>query len=164
MVQADAQAVDAFLEEVVRLEGVAQAGDGGVDVRHPRQTRRHTAVDDGLDGGGEEQVRLFLPEQAVQGVHGGHVAQGIEALAVQGIMAQAHGRAFPEGGIFFADGADGGLGSVVARGHGAKDLMPGGTHAAHEDGPEIGSGTGLIAQDEYFHGISFAHLSGGYAP
>ena len=56
------------------------------------------------------------------------------------------------------------LGSVVARGHGAKDLMPGGTHAAHEDGPEIGSGTGLIAQDEYFHGISFAHLSGGYAP
>ena len=76
-------------------------------------------------------------------------------------MAQAHGRAFPEGGIFFADGADG---SVVARGHGAKDLMPGGTHAAHEDGPEIGSGTGLIAQDEYFHGISFAHLSGGYAP
>ena len=63
-----------------------------------------------------------------------------------------------------ADGADGGLGSVVARGHGAKDLMPGGTHAAHEDGPEIGSGAGLIAQDEYFHGISFAHLSGGYAP
>ena len=79
-------------------------------------------------------------------------------------MAQAHGRTFLEGGILLPYGADGGVGGVVARGHGAEHLMPGGTHPAHEDGPEIGSGAGLIAQDEYFHGISFAHLSGGRAP
>ena len=49
-VKKDAQTVDAFLEQAVGLKGVAQTGDGGVDVRHARAARGQAAVDDRFDG------------------------------------------------------------------------------------------------------------------
>ena len=139
-VEQGAELVDAFFKKAVGLKGVAQARNGGVYVRNPRHTRGNAAVDDGLYGGTEEQIGLFIFEQAQQGSGGAQVAQGVEALAVKGVVQQARALSCQRR-----------LRTGVSRWGAAHNLMPGVTHTADQHAPEVAHGPCLVAQNDDLH-------------
>ena len=140
MVQKNAQAVDAFFEERVRLEGIPEAGDGGVDVRDAHELRGHASVNHGLDGGGEEQIRSFFPENPLQIKKSDHVSQGINALAVETVIDDAYAKLLD---AFFRCG--------VTAGKQTEHGVPFRQHMLHQNAPEQIDGAHLVAQNADFH-------------
>ena len=140
VVQKNAQPVDAFFEERVCLEGIPEACDGGVDVRDAHKFRSHAAVNDRFDGGSEEQIRSFFPENALQIKKSDHVAQGINALAVETVIDDAYAKLLD---AFFRCG--------VTAGKQTEHGVPFRQHVLHQNAPEQIDGARLVAQNADFH-------------
>ena len=134
-VEDNAQLVQHFLGQAVSLKGIAQPGNGGIDVGHFGQLCREAPVDDRLDGGGKKIVDMVPMEKGLQIVKGRQILHRIDALAIQPVVLNFY--------IQFLDAFFVLLIPWRNKAYHAVSLC---THFQHEDTPEKEGSAGLIAQ------------------
>ena len=104
----------------------------------------HAAVDDGLDGGREEQIRPLGLEDALKVEVGRDVAHGIDALAVESVVDDADAE-LPQ--ALFRCG--------IAVRQKAEDGVSGSQHLPHQHLPEQEDRPCLVPKNTDFHRSTF---------
>ncbi len=140
-VEQSGQTGEALLEEAVGFEHVPEPGDHGISRFDAGQSSHRDAVDDGLDGGGIEDVGLLFAKEPVEGHAGLQVMEGVQTLVVERKVAypRAH---LPQ--ALFGLGVSGG----DETGYGVPFLKQPGNESA----PEADQKTGPIIHDDNVHG------------